>query len=79
MLGETACRRYHKPCSAAIKECDLFLRINPVPNGQAIKSTRPFPGTRRGWGPITKPLDGEDMTTKEIIADHDTPGLLGRE
>jgi hypothetical protein len=60
-LSEPACRRYATLCSAAVERCDL---INPLKNPvnvkkPGIKSTSVWPGTNRGWGPITMKLDEE--------------------
>jgi hypothetical protein len=56
--GEDYCIDCYSAANAS-KECDLFLENKSVQKRQAIKSNRSFPGTYRGWGPVTRSLDGE--------------------
>jgi hypothetical protein len=60
-LNEPACRRYETVCSAAVEKCDL---VKPDPGKHEIKNTgtrskTTWPGAHRGWGPITRLIEGE--------------------
>jgi hypothetical protein len=60
-LNEPACRRYDTICSAVVERCDLIKPLkDPVDvKKPGIKSTGVWPGTNRGWGPVTKKVEGE--------------------
>jgi hypothetical protein len=61
-LNDPACRYYATVCSA-IEKCHPVKPLNE-PERQIVKKpgirpTSAWPGTSRGWGPITRKLEGE--------------------
>jgi hypothetical protein len=58
-LNEPACKYYETVCSAAIEKCKREL-FNEAKNIKYSGGTvNVWPGTNRGWGPVTRKLEWE--------------------
>jgi hypothetical protein len=57
-LNEPACNYYKTLCSAAMEKCRNELKKQDMKKS-IIKPTSVWPGTNRGWGPVTRKLDWE--------------------
>jgi hypothetical protein len=57
-LNEPVCGYYKTVCSAAAEKCLDELKKQDV-NKPYFRSMGAWPGINRGWGPITRKLEGE--------------------